>query len=674
MDIDADVLWTPPVPGSGGGELDRFLAWLDGSRRLSFDSYGALWKWSTQEIEQFWRAIWDYYDVGSNAGEVVLEQRVMPGAVWFPGATVNYAQEMLTRAPREHPALVSVSEDGAVEETSTAELTGQVGALARTLREIGVGPGDRVAAYLPNVAEAVVALLATASLGAIWTSCAPDFGAEGVIGRFQQVEPKVLIAVEGYHFGGRYHDRGAVLRRIEAAIPSLRRTIVVRPRAQEHPPQPTPERMPWADAIAQPAEPRFEEVPFSHPLWILFSSGTTGRPKGIVHSHGGIVLEHLKTLNLGAGVGAGDRYYFYSSTNWMVWNLLVGALLAGATAVLYDGSPVHPDPAQSWRVAAAARATVFGSGAAYLTGCERAGVKPVAAGDLSALTTVVSTGSPLPPSTWSWIHDELGPAVRLDSCSGGTDVCSAFVGGSPWLPVIRGELSAPALGAKIEAFDEGGEPVVGALGELVITEPMPSMPVGFWNDPDGARYRDAYFSAYPGVWRHGDWIEFTERGGIVMQGRSDATLNRGGVRMGSADLYSVVDLIPGVADSLVIGLELPDGGYYMPLFVVTADHADQAHRSGLEAEIRDRISAELSRRHLPDEIVFAPAVPRTLTGKRLEVPVKQLLLGRIDDRGVARESVVNADSLGWYAEFGRRRIGSRGGSGSSASPSAAARG
>jgi acetoacetyl-CoA synthetase len=649
-----DILWSPPSPGHGDSPLDRYVAWLARHRGLEFNDFPALWEWSTREIEQFWESIWDHFQVGQARHHTVLPERRMPGADWFPGATLNYAEEVLTRAPEHVPALISVTESGETVEFSTRQLADQVGALARTLRELGVRPGDRVAAFVPNIAEAVVALLATASLGAVWTACAPDFGTQAIIDRFHQVEPVVLVAVAGYEFGGRHHDRTDVLNDLVAALPTVRRVILIPSREEDM--QATSAVGPvmtWAEATAQPAAPAFETVPFGHPLWILYSSGTTGRPKGIVHSHGGMVLDHLKGLALGTGVGPGDRYFFYSSTSWMVWNLLVSVLLTGATAVLYAGSPVYPDVLGSWRVASLAGASVFGTGAAYLTGCERAGVAPAEAVDLSALRTIVSTGSPLPTGTWSWVYERLGPDVRLDSSTGGTDVCSGFIGGSPWLPVYLGELSGPALGAKVEAYDDAGRSVVGELGELVLTEPMPSMPTHLWNDPDGSRYRDAYFSQFPGVWRHGDWIEFTERGTVVVRGRSDATLNRGGVRLGSADLYAVVDPIPGVSDSLVLGLELPDGGYYMPLFVVPAEGAD---RAALEREIRATIASGLSRRHVPDEIVFAPGVPHTLTGKKLEVPIKRLLMGTLHDGAITASAITSAESLDWYRRFGEDRV------------------
>jgi acetoacetyl-CoA synthetase len=639
-----DVLWSPARGRAAA--LDGFADWLAVRRGLRFGSYEELWRWSTDELEAFWGAIWEYFDIGSGAPREVLPERVMPGADWFPGATVNYAEEILRRAPRTGPALIAMAEDAPPREIGLDELRGQVGALAATLRSLGVQPGDRVAALVSNVPEAIVGLLATASIGAIWTACAPDFGPRSVLDRFAQVDPVVLIAVAGYRFNGRYHDRRDVVAALQNELPSLRATILIGS-------EPLPGTIAWAQATASPADLQFAPLPFGHPLWILFSSGTTGVPKGIVQSHGGIVVEHLKALSLGSDVRPGDRMYFFSSTSWMVWNWLVAGLLVGATPVVYDGSPVYPDGLGSWRVAAASRANVFGTGAAYLTGCEKAGAQPARELDLGSLRSILSTGSPLPTSTWGWVSDQFGPGVRLDSSSGGTDVCSALLSGSPWLPVYVGELSAACLGVKVQAFDEHANSVVGEVGELVVTEPMPSMPIAFWNDPDGTRYRDAYFSRYPGVWRHGDWIEFTERGSVVVSGRSDATLNKAGVRMGSSDIYAIVDPLPGVADSLVLGLELPDGGYYMPLFVVPDDGADF---DALRETIRAAIRRDLSPRHVPDEIVAAPAVPRTLTGKRIEVPVKRILRGIAAGDALSLGAVAEPKALDWFADFGRRRV------------------
>lgn len=642
------ILWTPGPEERARSPLTSFANWLDEERGRVVDDYASLWRWSTEQVEEFWGAVWDFYDVGTREAETVLVDRRMPDATWFPGATLNYAEEVLRRAPRDQPALVVVTEGRVPRDVSVEELEGLVGAFASSLRKLGVQRGDRVAGFLPNVPEAVVALLATASIGAIWTSVAPDFGTQTVLERFAQVEPKVLVAANGYRFNGKEFDRLNEVAALQAALPSLEATVVVDVLVDS----PDLEgALAWKALVEDVQPPVFEELPFDAPLWILFSSGTTGVPKGIVQGHGGIVLEHLKSVALGSGIRPGDRVYFFCSTSWMVWNWLVGCLLGGATPVLYDGSPGHPDVLGSWRVAAATGANVMGTGAAYLTACEKADATPGAGLDLSALRCVISTGSPLPLSTWSWVYESVKADVRLDSSSGGTDVCGALLSGSDWLPVYRGELSAACLGVKAEAVDDAGRTVVGEVGELVILEPMPSMPLFFWNDPDGSRFHDAYFARFEGVWTHGDWVLFRDRGSATVSGRSDATLNKAGVRMGSGDIYAIVDPLPGVADSLVVGIELPDGGYYMPLFVVPEPGVpiDDVRR-----DITSAIRSGLSPRHLPDEIVEAPAVPRTLTGKKLEIPIKKLLCG--GGKTIARGAVTSPEALDWYEEFGRSAV------------------
>jgi acetoacetyl-CoA synthetase len=614
--------------------VTRFLRWLERERGVVLSGYDELWSWSVTELEQFWDAIWAFYRVEASAPpRAVLSGRAMPGARWFEGAQLSYARHVLRWADDSRIAIIRVREDEPDEEITWRELHGAVGAFAARLRDLGVEPGDRVAAYLPNIPEAVVAMLAVTSLGAVWAACAPDFGTRSVIDRFAQLEPVVLIAADGYRFGGRWHDRAEVVGALRRALPSVRHTILV---GDE----------PAADA----RDPEFTEVPFDHPLWILFSSGTTGIPKGIVHSHGGIVVEHLKSLGLCMDLQPDDRFLFFSSTSWMAWNYLVGGLLHGSTIVLYEGSPGHPGPDGLWAITERVGATVLGMGSAYVMGCQKAGVD-LAGRDLGALRTVIPTGSPLPPSGWQWLHRELPATARIDSICGGTDVCTAFIGGSPLLPVNEGEIACRWLGVGAQAFDPDGCPVVGQVGEFVMTEPMPSMPVALWNDPDGERYRDAWFSLYPGVWRQGDWITVSERGTLVVSGRSDATLNRGGVRLGSAEIYAVVERMPEVLDSLVVGLEQPDGGYYMPLFVVPAD--PEAHHDELAAAVATAIRAELSPRHVPDDVVLAPRIPRTLTGKKLEIPVKRILGGADVDAVAAPGAVDHPEVLGWYAAFAR---------------------
>jgi acetoacetyl-CoA synthetase len=652
------VLWEPEASDRASANVTRFLTWLNEEHGLEFDDYDALWRWSVAELERFWQSVWGFYalgEAGPYAG--VLSSREMPGARWFEGAHLNYAEQILLRAHPEHPALLSLDEEGPVRTMSVSTLRGQVGALAEALRETGVQPGDRVAAYLPNIPEAVVGLLAVSSLGAVWTACAPDFGTQSVIDRFAQVEPRVLIAVDGYRFGGHEHDRVDTVAEVQRALPSLEATILVRRLRPLDPPPEILDARAFDGLVAEPREPTFLPVPFGHPLWILYSSGTTGQPKGIVQSHGGIVIEHLKSLGLCLDLRGGDRFFFFASTSWMAWNYLVGGLLHGATAVLYNGSPGFPTADRTWRVAAETRATVLGLGSAYVSGSEGAHVALADVGSLDALRTVIPTGSPLPPNGWRWLHEQLGPRTRIDSICGGTDVCTAFFGGSPLLPVRLGEISCRWLGVHAEAVNERGEALIGEVGEFVVRKPMPSMPVGFWNDSDGTRLRASYFDVFPGLWRQGDYISIRPSGGVVVHGRSDATLNRGGVRLGSAEMYGVLGGVPEIADSLILGVELSNGGYYMPLFVVMADGIE------LTDELRQRVARELrtqlSPRHVPDEIVQIPAVPRTLTGKKLEVPLKRILQGTPAAQAVSAGSVDHPEVIAWFEHFahGREDLG-----------------
>ncbi|WP_079032002.1 acetoacetate--CoA ligase [Streptomyces specialis] len=654
------LLWTPDPADAAACRLTAFQEFA--ARRHGAPgstgprpeaAYARLHRWSVDHLDDFWRAVTDWFGVRfATPPTAVLADASMPGARWFPGATLNYAEHALRHGEDPHhadaPAILHVDETGPEPRVITwSELRGQVGALAAELRRLGVGPGDRVAAYLPNVPQAAVALLATSAVGAIWTSCSPDFGARGVLDRFQQIEPAVLFAVDGCRFGGKERDRTGVVADLRANLPSVRHTV--------HIPllgTPAPDgALEWGTLTASPAEPVFERVPFDHPLWVLYSSGTTGLPKAIVHSHGGITVEHLKQAGLHLDLGPGDRFFWYTSTGWMMWNFLLAGLLVGASVVTYDGGPAHPEPDAQWRVAAGTGTTVFGTSAAYVMACRKAGVRPGRDLDLRRLRTIGVTGSPLPPDGFRWIHDEIGARVRLASMSGGTDLCSAFVGGAPTLPVHLGEIPGPSLGAAVEAWDPFGEPLVDEVGELVVTKPIPSMPTGFWNDPDGHRHHDSYFAMFPGVWRHGDWITLTSRGTVVIHGRSDSTLNRNGVRMGSSDIYEVVERLPQITESLVIGLEEPDGGYWMPLFVVLADGA--ALDDDLRAAIASALRGELSPRHVPDEIIAVPSLPHTLTGKRIEVPVKRILSGIPLERAVNPGSVDDPAALRAFERYRR---------------------
>ncbi|MCX5214063.1 acetoacetate--CoA ligase [Kitasatospora sp. NBC_00240] len=617
--------------------------------------YTDLHAWSTADLDRFWTAVTEWFDVRfSTAPDAVLADPAMPGARWFPGARLNYAEHALRfgeePANADKPAILHLDETTDRPLTLTwSDLRRQVGSLAAALRAQGVGPGDRVGAYLPNIPQAVVALLATASVGAVWTSCAPDFGARSVLDRLQQIEPAVLFAVDGYHYGGKDHDRTDVVAELRRELPTLRAVVHVpllggsAPEGALH----------WDDLVAADAEPVFEQVPFDHPLWVLYSSGTTGLPKAIVQSQGGILVEHLKQAALHLDLGPEDRFLWYTSTGWMMWNFLVAGLLVGSTVVTYDGSPGHPDTGAFWSVAARTGATVLGTSAAYVMAGRKAELHPGRDLDLSAVRCIGTTGSPLPPDGFRWIYQEVKEDVWLASVSGGTDVCSCFVGGVPTLPVHLGEIQAPCLGAAVESWDVQGRPLTDAVGELVVTKPLPSMPTGFWNDPDGERYRDSYFDMYPGTWRHGDWITVTSRGTVVIHGRSDSTLNRQGVRMGSSDIYEVVERLPEVAESLVIGLEEPDGGYWMPLFVVLAPGA--ALDDDLRGRIRTSLREQLSPRHVPDEVIAVTGLPHTLTGKRIEVPVKRLLSGTPLERAVNPGSVDNLEHLRFFERLGQDR-------------------
>lgn len=650
----SEALWQPDADRVASAHLTRFQSWAaehHGAPAVTpgdpAASYAALHHWSTAELATFWRAFAEWSDIRfTTPYDTVLGSEAMPGAHWFPGATLNYAEHALRTAEdparADEPAILHVDEDHEPTPLSWAELRRQVASLADELRRIGVRPGDRVSGYLPNIPEAAVALLATAAVGGVWTSCAPDFGARSVLDRFQQVEPVVLFTVDGYRYGGKEHDRRDTVAELRAELPTLRAVV--------HVPllgTPAPEgALEWSALTSGDAEPRFERVPFEHPLWVLYSSGTTGLPKAIVQSQGGILLEHLKQLTLHNDIGPGDRFFWFTSTGWMMWNLLVSGLLTGCTVVTYDGSPGYPDVSAQWRVAEATGTTVYGTSAAYVMACRKADIHPGRDFDLSRVKCVATTGSPLPPDGFRWIHDEVSEDMWIASVSGGTDVCSCFAGAVPTLPVHTGELQAPSLAVALHSWDPQGKPLVDEVGELVVTQPMPSMPVSFWNDPDGTRYHDSYFDMYPGVWRHGDWITLTSRNSVVIHGRSDSTLNRGGVRMGSADIYEAVERLPEIRESLVIGVELPDGGYWMPLFVHLAEGAvlDDTLRDNVKRTIR----ASLSPRHVPDEIIEIPAVPHTLTGKRLEVPVKRLLQGTALEKAVNPGSVDNPDLLHFY--------------------------
>ena len=640
-----ETIWRPSEETIASANITRYVRWLARERGLDFDSYQDLWRWSVTDLDAFWSSIWDHFGVrASRPYERVLARDAMPGASWFPGAELSYAEHALARRD-DHPALIARSETRGLARSTTVtygELAREVAAVRAGLARLGVTRGDRVVACLPNIPETVVALLATSSLGAIWSSCSPDFGTRAVVDRFSQLEPKVLFVVDGYRYGGRDFDRTRELADIERALPSLTATVVLPYLRPDALPARTGTRMSWAELASESAPLEFAQLPFEHPLWVLYTSGTTGLPKGLVHSQGGILLEHLKSLALHQDLGAQDRFFWFTTTGWMMWNYVLGVLPLGGTAVLFDGSPAHPDMGTLWRYAADVGVTYFGTSAAFIQGCMKAKISPGRDGDLSHVRAVGSTGAPLPPEGFTWIVDALGRPIQVGSVSGGTDVCTAFLQSCPLLPVRAGELQCAALGAKIEAYSPEGTPVVGEVGELVITRPLPSMPVYLWNDPDGARYRASYFDVFPGVWRHGDWIRFNADGSSVIYGRSDATLNRGGVRMGTAEFYRIVEQLPEIKDSLVV--EVGGDDAELVLFVVLA--ANSSLDDALRRRINETLRRELSPRHAPDRILAVPEIPKTLNGKKLEVPVKRLLMGQPLAGAVSEGAVANPASLG----------------------------
>ena len=649
------ILWRPDAERIERASITGYARWLERTRGLDLPDYEALWEWSTTDLEGFWASIWERFDItASMPYQRILGSRAMPGAEWLPGARLNFAEHALRARDADAVAIRHASELRPLAEQTRGELRAEVARIAGGLRALGVGPGDRVVAYLPNIPEAVAAFLACASIGAIWSSCSPDFGARSVIDRFAQIEPRVLLAVDGYRYGGKDFDRLGVLQELVAALPTVEHTVVL----GYLDPEPSlvglrgPVRWPDLLAAGEGSTLAFEQVPSDHPLWVLYSSGTTGLPKAIVHGHGGILLETLKKMNLHVDLQADDRLFWFTTTGWMMWNFVVGGLTTDASIVLYDGNPGTPDLGVLWDLAEAAGITCFGTSAAYIGACQKAGLRPAEGRDLSRLRSVGSTGSPLSPEGFAWVYEALGDDVWLFSTSGGTDVGTAFVGGVPTLPVYRGELQARSLGVRLESWSPEGQPLVGEVGELVITEPMPSMPIFFWGDPDGSRYRESYFEMFPGVWRHGDWIEITDRGTAIISGRSDATINRGGIRMGTSEIYRAVLTLDEVVDALVLDLPLPGTDGFMPLFVVLRDGVRLD--DDLVARIRARIREDCSPRHVPDVIEQIGEVPRTLSGKALELPVKRILLGAAADTTVSRDALATPAALDPFEEMARR--------------------
>lgn len=650
-------LWQPSSEDISKARINDYRKWMEVRSGTHFPTYHDLWKYSVTQVEDFWKSITEYFDVQfHDLPRSVLAGDQMPGVKWFEGSTLNYAEHVFRNFSKEYPAILFKHENAPLQEIGWAEMRDQVSRLRSYFRSQGVGPGDAVVGFLPNIPEATYAFLAACSLGAVWSSCSPDFGAASVVDRFAQIEPKVLFAADGYTYNGKPFDRMGEVQTLIDQIPSLRKVIVVPFLNDTVNVSHIQKAHLYSDVISIATEPlQFTPVPFSHPIWVLYSSGTTGNPKAITHSHGGVLLEHLKYLAFHNNVHPGERFFWYSTTGWMMWNFVQASLLVGATIVLYEGSPAYPDLNALWAFAEEARINHFGTSAPFIIACMKKELEPGHEFDLSALRSIGSTGAPLPSDGFKWIYQSIKPDVWLCSMSGGTDVCTAFVGGCPILPVYEGEIQCRALGASVYAFDDTGAIIDDAVGEMVITKPMTCMPIYFWNDPEMKRYQSSYFEMFPGIWRHGDWIRITPRNGLIIYGRSDATLNRHGVRIGTAEIYRAVDLVPQIEDSIIINLEKSDGNHYMPLFVVMKDSVSLT--AEIENKIKSVLKTEYSPRHVPDEIVVCPEIPFTISGKKMEAPLKRILMGMDIDKAINRDAMRNPESIDFFIRFYQDRLG-----------------
>lgn len=647
-------LWTPSIFFKQQSNLTHYAEWLNATKKISVEDYNSLWQWSVDHPADFWESIWQYFKIKSySTYSEVMSNDAMPHTKWFSGATLNYAEHIMRNKTEERPAILFASENNEVKPVSWQALEHDAASLQKFLKSNGIVAGDRVAAFIPNIPQATVALIATISLGAVWSSCSPDFGAGSVLDRFQQIAPKVLIVVDGYQYNGKPFDKIKVVKEISENLPSVEKVIVI-PYLNKQPDiNEIKNAVLWDEIMATTTgELTFTPVPFSHPIWILYSSGTTGMPKAITHSHGGMLLEHLKYLSLHNDVHPGENFFWFSTTGWMMWNFIQASLLVGATIVLYDGSPAYPDMNILWKLTAEIPIHHFGTSAPYIIACNKSGLKPGKGFNLSALRTIGSTGSPLPPEGFDYVYEEIKKEIWLCSMSGGTDICTAWVGGNPWKPVLEGEIQSRSLGCAMYAFDEDGKPVYNEVGEMVVTKPMPCMPIYFWNDKDFTRYQSSYFEMYPGFWRHGDWVKITHEGGVVILGRSDTTLNRQGVRIGTAEIYRAVDKIPEVKDSLIVNIELPQGGDFMPLFVIMQNGKELTE--DIRNKIKQQLKSECSPRHVPDEIIVTPDIPYTISGKKMEAPVKRILMGKPVAQAANKGTMRNPESLDFFVAFSKR--------------------
>lgn len=650
---EGTLLWNPSIKLQEESRITQYMNWLESNKKLTFKTYEALWQWSVDHIEDFWESIWEFYDIKSSTPyDTVLKKQIMPGAKWFPGATINYAEHILRNINEKKTAIYSQSEIRPLSEMSWAVLKEETASVAAYLKQLGVERGDRVVAYMPNIPETIIAFLATSSIGAVWSSCAPEFGLESTLNRFQQIKPIVLLTVDGYRYNGKAFDKMETVHKLVDKLPSIEQVVLV-PYLNLKPSIGTLKNVSlWDDVLQHTAELTFEQVPFDHPLWILYSSGTTGLPKSIVQGHGGILLAHYTLQSLKGNLSSKDNFFWYTTTGWMMWNVVVGSLLTGASVVLYDGSPSYPDRGTLWRLAEKSKVTTFGTSPSYILACMKDKIKPKETYDLSKLTTFGYTGAPLSPEGFNWIYEYVKEDVQVAPGSGGTDICAGIVGGNPLLPVHAGEIPGRCLGVSVYSYDEDGKPVFDKIGEMVITKPFPSMPLFFWNDPENKRYKESYFDVYPGIWRHGDLLKITNSGSAIIYGRSDATINRMGVRSGSSEIYNAVEDIDEVLDSLVIDLSGLNRQSYMPLFVVLRE--DAVMSADLEEKINTKIKEEVSPRLIPDEIFVVSEIPRTLTGKKMEIPVRKILLGFPLEEAASMDAMSNPNSIDYFVKLARK--------------------